>query len=115
MEGIYINRNELQLATKGSFQVRDADLGRADSDFIKFLRSEGFEWKYGFWDCDWVWVNIDTKVYARGRPGVKYSDTIGGHAITIPEFMTIYRIFKKYEGLSVLDFGTQSDRLQVEA
>ena len=115
MEGNYINRYELPLSTKGSFQVRDADLGSADSDFIKFLRSEGFEWKYGFWDCDWVWVNIDTKVYARGRPGVKYSDTIGGHAITIPEFTTIYRIFKKNEGLSVLDFGMQSDRLQAEA
>ena len=45
MERNSIKRNELQLSTKGSFLVRDADLGNSDSDFIKFLKNEGFEWK----------------------------------------------------------------------
>lgn len=106
MNGKSESKSEVQLATKGSFLVAGEDLKTAESAFIAFLREEGFLCKYGFWDCGWVWVNIDTKVYARGRPGVKYSDAIGGHAITIPEFMVIYQIFKKYEGLSVFDFGS---------
>ena len=106
MNNEIINRSKLQLSTKGSFLVSGEDLKNQNSQFIAYLRREGFLCKYGFWDCNWVWVNIDTKVYARGRPGVKYSDSIGGHAITIPEFMVIYQIFKKYEGLSDFDFGS---------
>lgn len=105
MDDKYASKSEMQLATKGSFLVVGEDLKTAESAFIAFLREEGFLCKYGFWDCGWAWVNIDTKVYARGRPGVKYSNAIGGHAITIPEFMVIYQIFKKYEALAVLDFG----------
>lgn len=105
MNDKHVSKSEMQLATKGSFLVAGEDLRTAESAFIAFLREEGFVCKYDFWDCGWVWVNIDTKVYARGRPGVKYSDAIGGHAITIPEFMVIYQMFKKYEALAVLDFG----------
>ncbi len=90
------------------FLVSGADLGKQESEFISFLRSEGFQCKYGFWDCPWVWVNIETKVYGRGRPGVAYAGVIGGHAITIDEFMTIYDIYKKYSGLDVLKFPKES-------
>ena len=86
------------------FLVSGEDLGRLESEFISFLRSEGFWRKYGFWDCPWVWVNIETKVYGRGRPGVAYAGVIGSHAITIEEFKTIYDIYKKYVGYAVLDF-----------
>ncbi len=89
---------------KVCFLVYGEDLGKQESMFIDFLRAEGFQCKYGFWDCPWVWVNIDTKVYGRGRPGVTYSGTIGGHAITIDEFMSIYDIYKKYSGLKPLEF-----------
>ena len=99
-----IKREELVLATKGSLLVAGEDLEKIDSVFINFLRSEGFHCKYGFWDCPWVWVNIETKVYGRGRPGVEYAGVIGGHAITIQEFMTVYEIYKRYEGKKVLEF-----------
>lgn len=89
---------------KMAFLVYGDDLGKQESMFINFLRAEGFQCKYGFWDCPWVWVNIDTKVYGRGRPGVAYAGIIGGHAITIDEFMSIYDIYKKYSGLKPLEF-----------
>jgi len=89
---------------KMAFLVYGDDLGKQESMFIIFLRAEGFQCKYEFWDCPWVWVNIDTKVYGRGRPGVTYAGTIGGHAITIDEFMSIYVIYKKYIGLKPLEF-----------
>ncbi len=95
----------LQLGyTRECFLVSGEDLGHQNSEFIEFLRNEGFQCKYGFWDCPWVWVNIDSKVYGRGRPGVAYAGVIGGHAITIMEFMTIYNVFKKYRGYKVLQF-----------
>ena len=89
---------------KVCFLVSGDDLGRKESEFISFLRVEGFQCKHGFWDCPWAWVNIETKVYGRGRPGVAYAGVIGGHAITIQEFMTIYEIYKRYEGKKVLEF-----------
>ncbi len=102
---IAINPRDLVLGSDNiCFLVNGEDLGRQDSEFIKFLSSEGFQCKYGFWDCPWVWVNIDTKVYACGRPGVKYANAIGGHAVTIEEFMTIYNIYKKYAGLAPHQF-----------
>lgn len=88
---------------KASFLVAGTDLGKQDSEFINFLKSEGFRCKYGFGDCPWAWVNIEHKTYGRGRPGVKYANAIGGHAITVEEFMMIYKIFKKYEGLKELE------------
>ena len=93
----------LQLGyTRECFLVSGEDLGHQNSEFIEFLRSEGFQCKYGFWDCPWVWVNIDSKVYGRGRPGVAYAGVIGGHAITIMEFMTIAVPFS-LESLTVMD------------
>nr|MBQ4455597.1 hypothetical protein [Clostridia bacterium] len=100
-----ISDQELVLGTDNCcFLVSGEDLGQQDSKFISFLRDEGFKGKYGFWDCPWIWVNIETKVYGRGRPGVKYCNAIGDHAITIDEFMTMYNIYKKYLGLPALQF-----------
>lgn len=100
-----MNSKDLVLGSeKVCFLVCGEDLGKQESEFINFLRAEGFQCKYGFWDCPWVWVNIDTKVYGRGRPGVAYAGIIGGHAITIDEFMSIYDIYKKYSGLKPLEF-----------
>lgn len=67
-------------------------------DFGRRFRTAGFRCKYGFWDCPWVWVNIETKVFGRGRPDVAYAGVIGGHTITIGEFMIIYRIYKSMPG-----------------
>ena len=100
-----VSDQELELGTDNCcFLVYGKDLGRQDSEFISFLKGEGFLCKYSFWNCSWVWVNIETKVYGRGRPGVKYANIIGNHSITIDEFMTIYNIYKQYNGLPPLQY-----------
>ena len=37
-----------------------------------------------------------------GMPGVGITPIICSHAVTLDEFMTIYNIFKQYEGLDTL-------------
>ena len=76
--------------------------GTEDSggDFMDWLKEEGFErWQYskGYLCCDWVWVNLDNMLYARGMPGIKVTGCIRDHAITAEEFRTIWEIFRKYE------------------
>lgn len=75
-----------------------------ESDFKRFLDAEGFlHWRYGRnFDTSWVYININSKIYARGMPGINVAAHLGEHVITIDEFKTIYNIFKKYEGLPFL-------------
>ena len=54
------------------------------------------------YSCNWYWINMNSHVYCKGKPGVQYTDPLGNHAITVEEFITINSIYKKYEGLSVL-------------
>lgn len=87
--------------------VYDDDL-RNKAIFFDWLRAEGFNlWRHskGWFDgvC-WVYINIDSKLYARGIPGIPITRAFGRHAITIREFQDIYGIFKKYENLSPLRF-----------
>ena len=35
---------------------------------------------------DWMYINLNSKVFALGMPGVKVASVIGEHAITIDEF-----------------------------
>ena len=62
----------------------------------------------------WVFINIYFKVYAPGRAGIEYTKVVGNHAITFPEFLTIYNIFKKYEGFSTLKM-TEEEQKEFEA
>lgn len=75
-----------------------------ESEFYTFLKSEGFEkWPPAHnYDMPWVYVNINSKSYARGMPGIGVTKILGNHAVTIEEFKTIYNIYHKYEGLSAL-------------
>jgi len=87
--------------------VYDDDL-RNKTDFFDWLRSEGFSlWRHskGWFDgvC-WVYINIDSKLYARGMPGIPITQAFGRHAITIREFQDICEIFKKYKKLPPLRF-----------
>lgn len=85
--------------------VADASLKNFHgSSFYEFLKKEGFEkWPPAHnYDMPWVYVNINSKLYARGMPGIGIAETLGDHAVTIDEFKTIYNIYKKYEGMSVL-------------
>lgn len=90
-----------------TFLVHDKSLRENDAPFFKWLRSEGFRygWCKGHYEvCSWAFVDITRKLYACGMPGVEITPPIGNHAITIPEFMTIYTIYKKYEGMGYLVF-----------
>ena len=78
-----------------------------------FLKEEGFEWAKGcksIEGIDWMFINIHSKVYATGRPGIGYAPVVGDHAITFDEFVTIYNIYKKYEGFSTLKMTAQEQK-----
>ena len=95
--------------------VYDDDL-RDQTDFFDWLKAEGFyRWAHakGWFDgvC-WVYVNINSKRYAPGIPGIPITQAFGFHAVTIPEFREIYGIFKKYERLSPLRFKVRGRRAE---
>ena len=76
-----------------------------NSPIYKWLKDEGFiSWgrKGVYSGVDWVFINLTSKMFAPGMPGISVTSVIGNHAITMDEFMTIYHIFKKYEGLDRL-------------
>lgn len=89
--------------------VCDESLKVNDSEFYKWLIAEGFQsWgHHGNWSCWWVYVNLKSKLYAPGMPGISVTNPLGEHAITINEFYTIYNIFKKYEGKEVFVFHNE--------
>lgn len=79
-----------------------------EHDFYKWLKDEGFEFwisSKGFYNhvC-WIYVNLNSKLIARGMPGIVVTRYFGKHAVTIEEFKVIYNIFKKYEGMPPLQF-----------
>lgn len=88
------------------FLVKDQDLLRGhESEIANWLEKEGFESCKGWWTgVDWVYININSKTYMGGMPGISVTTPIGMHAITFDEFNKIYQIFKQYEGKSVLTF-----------
>ncbi len=91
---------------KKAFLVCDESLKDVKAPFYEFLRSEGYTYgtNKGSFGCPWAYVDITTKQYAYGMPGVSFVGEIGNHAITISEFMTIYNIYKKYEGKNIFVF-----------
>ena len=90
----------------GCFLVKDESLRDGwDAPLYQWLKDEGFQtWgrKGTFLGVDWIFININSKVYAPGVPGIGVAPVIGEHAITLDEFMTVYQIFKKYQGLPLL-------------
>ena len=94
---------------KKAFLVYDETLGNNDAPFYKFLKSKGYTYgsRKGNFGCPWAHVDITTKQYACGMPGVEIVGVIGDHAISIDEFMTIYNIYAKYEGLSLMKMSEQ--------
>lgn len=88
------------------FLIKDKDLLKGvESEIANWLEKEGFELCKGWWrGVDWIYININSKTYMGGMPGISVTTPVGGHAITIEEFKAIYSVFKKYEGKTVLSF-----------
>ena len=84
-----------------------------------FLEQEGFRSEYVGTNLgdregiDWLYINIYSKVFTKGRAGIALTKVVGDHAITFDEFVTIYNIFKKYEGFSTLKM-TKEEQLEFE-
>ena len=67
---------------------------------VDFLKMNGFKsWlNHGYYDgCDWVYVDLNTKIFAYGIPGIKISDVVFNHSITLDEFQIVYQIYNNYE------------------
>lgn len=97
--------------------VKDESLyeGRK-APLYEWLYKEGFTRGvgYGYYNVNWVFIDIVSKVFKPGRPGVGFGLVIGNHAITIDEFKQIYRIYKKYEGLERLRMTMEEQKLWYE-
>ena len=91
---------------KKALLVCDKSLEDSDAPFYEFLRKNGYTCgtHKGNFGCPWAYVDITTKQYAYGMPGVALVGVLGNHAITISEFMTIYNVFKKYENKDLFVF-----------
>lgn len=92
-----------------TFLVCDRSLESWGADFYKWLKSEGFElWESSkglFRGVIWVYININSRLFAPGIPGIPITlPIVGDHAITIDEFKAIYAILKKYEGKDIFVF-----------
>ena len=87
--------------------VKEKGLGKKEHPFWNWLKEEGFHdlGLYGDYGMDWIYINLNSMVYAPGIPGVKLVMSIRGHAITTEEFKTIWGIYKQYEGLSVFEMS----------
>jgi len=87
------------------------------------LYEEGYHnaYHWSYWACPWMWVSLDLKRFAWGRPGVGLAHAYRDHAVTVEEFYKIKdiydagidiessdivnEIYKKYEGLDLRDMG----------
>lgn len=90
------------------FLVKDASLSDINAEFFTWLREQGFRIgkpaKGHFDNVDWVYVNLNSKKYGPGMPGVALTEVISNHAVTLDEFKTIYDIYEKYKGKAPLKF-----------
>ena len=104
---------EREIGTGAScFLIKDESIkgNWSKTPIHKFLEDEGFVcWgkAKSHEEIDWLYINIYSKVYSKGMYGVGLTKVVCDHAITWGEFLTIYNIYKKYEGLSVLKMTEQ--------
>ena len=93
----------------GYFLVYDENFHKCalhENTFIEWLESEGFKWHNVYHSSGTgIWLNINNKIIACGKPGIRCFVEIGHHAITIDEFKTIYEIYKKYKGKAPFVFS----------
>lgn len=84
--------------------VKDKALKSMDAPFWSWLREHGFQFQgHGHWDhVDWVFINVNSMVYMPGMPGMRLATPLFNHAITVEEFLMIWDIYSKYQGLDPL-------------
>lgn len=94
------------------FLVHDEKLSQANSGgdpFVEWLKSKGYkvhDLYHGCWaHVTALYINLNSKTYAFGMPGIRLFEPIGNHAITIEEFKSIYATYKKYEGKAPFVFS----------
>ena len=97
------------------FLIKDERLKKDwyNTPIYEYLKENGFEAQKGSYSIegvDWLYVNIYSKVFAKGRGRIALTKVVGDHAITFEEFKTIYNIFKKYEGFSTLKMNEQEQK-----
>lgn len=97
------------------FLIKDERLKKDwyNTPIYSYLKENGFEAQKGSYSIesiDWLYVNIYSKVFAKGRGGIALTKVVGDHAITFEEFKTIYNIFKKYECFSTLKMNEQEQK-----
>ena len=84
------------------FMIEDDTIKTDDGEFWDYLRKEGFRsWgKHGNWGCSWVYVNVNSKLYAPGMPGIPITWCVAGmnpqNALSIDEFKEIWEILKRH-------------------
>ena len=84
------------------FMIKDDSLRTYEGEFWDYLKKEGlYSWlRYGNWGCNWVYVNVNSKMFAPGMPGVPITKAIvskvPANALSIEEFKTIWDILKKH-------------------
>ena len=79
-----------------SYDDKKGNLGNDTSveGIIHFLRNEHFVCIAGFWGCPWYFIDIVSKTYKPGRPGLVYGPVIENKAISFEEFKKIYKEYK---------------------
>ena len=111
-EDIFVEEEKLRIGqgSAEAFLVCDKSLGDYKAPFYAWLAAEGYTFAgyHGNYGCSWAYINISRKQYAYGMPGVHAVKPIGNHAITMDEFMTIYRIYEQYRGKPPLVFHSQN-------
>lgn len=91
--------------------VRDERFRRegGTQKFFDWLRAEGFSYYcHNHVEYGWAYVNLNSKIFSPGVGGARLAEEFGHHAVTLAEFMTIYNIYKKYEGFTALDFSKEA-------
>ena len=90
-----------------AFLVKDKSIAdNLYADIYDWLKREGFSmWKHskGHYDgVDWIYINVNSKVYANGMPGIAVTKAIGNRMISLEDFMIIYNILQKYKEMEVI-------------
>ena len=86
------------------FLIQDDSLyEKYHAPFFTWLKDSGYTlWpgSRGYSEhVNWVYVNLTSKMFCPGIPGIPVTRAVADHAITIEEFQQIHAIFAKYAGL----------------